>query len=199
VTTRRFVRMQTERHALTVATPDLPLWKFGGMFFAHTSQLDPAARRPAMLAWLANNYWEVNFLANQTGETRYRFRLLAHAPESVDQSMARALPFTFPPRIHAYREMGPVQRTEDTLLAMTGEGVSLESVTRRDDGVLLTLMNLRAADASVALAPAALRWREAYHARLDGTRLDRLSANPDGGWEITLPSRGLGAVLLVTE
>lgn len=92
VTARRFVRMQTDDAAFSVATPDLPLWKFGGMFFAPTSQLQAEDRKPAMLAWLSNNYWEVNFLANQTGQTRYRFRLIPHALEPVAESYIRPSP-----------------------------------------------------------------------------------------------------------
>ncbi len=197
VTARRFVRMQTEAAGLSIATPDLPLWKFGGTAFAPTDQLQAAERRPAMLAWLANNYWEVNFLANQQGQTRFRFHLIPHGPESVDVSYDRALPSMAPPRLHAYREMGPVQRTGGSLLGIEGDGVSLESVAKDGSDTVLALLNLREEPNAVVLRPDALAWDEAWLAGLDGTPRTPLPRTPDGGWKLDLPGRGLSGVRLV--
>lgn len=196
VTARRFVRMATESAALSVATPDLPLWKFGGMFFAPTRHLDPAERRPAMLAWLANNYWEVNFLANQTGQTRFRFRLLPHAPEPVAASYARALPHTVPPRLHGYRELGPVHREEERLFEIDGEGFTLESIVRRPEGTFLGLTNLLELPNEIRIGEGALRWRTAFLAALDGTQGEELPRAPEGGWTLQLPARSMVGVLL---
>lgn len=197
VTARRFVRMQTAQSALTVATPDLPLWKFGGMFFAPTSQLDPAARRPALLAWLANNYWEVNFLANQTGRTRFRFRLLPHAPEPVADSYVRTLPHAVPPRVHAYREMGEAKQTAGSLLRLEGGAVSLEAIERTERGVKLILQNLRDEPTEVTLAPGALAWSQAHRARLDGTPESELESSGPSEWKLVLPPRAVQGVVLV--
>ena len=194
VTTGRFVRMQTEGAALSIATPDLPLWKFGGMFFAPTDQLDPAARRPAMLAWLANNYWEVNFLANQTGQSRFRFRLLPHRSEPVEASFTRALPYAVPPRLHAYREMGPVRSTSGSLLQVEGDGLSLESVASDGADTILTLLNLRNGLNEATIRPGVLPWQEAYTASLDGTPQAHLSKLADGAWKLKLPPRALQCV-----
>lgn len=196
VTARRFVRMQTRDAALSIATPDLPLWKFGGMFFGLTGELDPAARRPALLAWLANNYWEVNFLANQTGHTRYRFRLLPHAPEPVDASILRALPYAVPPRVHAYREMGSVRKDRAALFEMEGDGVVLESIFRAENDVVLILQNLRDTPCVVVLRPGTLTWGKAMDAHLDGTPKGVLRRVGKEDWHFEIPSRGLQAVRL---
>lgn len=196
VTARRFVRMATENAALSIATPDLPLWKFGGMYFAPTSHLNPADRRPAMLAWLANNYWEVNFLANQTGQTRFRFRLLPHAPEPVAASYARALPHTAPPRLHGYRELGPIQREEERLFEIDGEGFALESIVRRPDGTFFVLTNLLESPNEIQISEGALRWRTAFKATLDGARGEELPRTPEGGWKLEFPARGMVGVVL---
>jgi hypothetical protein len=193
VTTRRFIRMQTESLALSIATPDLPLWKFGGMFFAPTRQLDPAERSPVTLAWLANNYWEVNFLANQSGRTRYRFRLLPHAREAINASYTRALPYAVSPRIHAYRQLGPIRSTTESLLELRGEGVSLESVTKIGSHTLLTILNLCDTATMITISPGALKWTEAWQARMDGTPVTQLA-----GGRMALTPRGVHGVLLLT-
>ncbi|CAN5489187.1 hypothetical protein BH11ARM2_BH11ARM2_08240 [soil metagenome] len=196
VTARRFVRMATEEAALSIATPDLPLWKFGGMFFAPSDQLDPAARRPVILGWLSNNYWEVNFLANQTGQTRYRLRLMPHGPERVADSYFRALPHTVPPRVHAYRDRGPVKRTQERLLRLEGEGVVLESIEREGLATVLVFQNLLETSQTVMLRPESLRWERAELATLDGTPRKALSRTSDRGWRVELPARALVGVRL---
>ena len=199
VTARRFVRMQTETAALTVATPDLPLWKFGGMFFAPTRELDPDDRRATMLAWLANNYWEVNFLADQTGQTRFRFTLSPHAPEPVAASYERALPHAVPPRLHGYRELGPVRHVEGRLLAIEGEGVTLESITREPGTTKLVLGNLLPTPIQVRLRQGSLRWESARQTALDGSSLRALARTPEGDWSVELPARGVTAVGLLSD
>lgn len=196
VTARRFVRMETEATALSVATPDLPLWKFGGMFFAPTNQLNPADRRPTMLAWLANNYWEVNFLANQTGQSRFRFRLLPHSPEPVSASYARALPHTAPPRLHGYRELGPTLNEQEQLFKLDGEGFVMESVVRRPDETVLVLMNLLEKSSEVSIQEGVLRWQTVFTATLDGTPQEELTRTPEGGWRVEIPARGMVGVIL---
>ena len=193
VTTRRFIRMQTESLALSIATPDVPLWKFGGMFFAPTSQLDPAERSPVALAWLANNYWEVNFLANQSGRTRYRLRLLPHVREAIDASYTRALPYAVSPRVHAYRQLGPIRSTTESLFELRGDGVSLESVTKIGSHTLLTILNLRDTVTMITISPGALEWIEAWQARMDGTPVTQLT-----GGRMALTPRGVHGVLLLT-
>ncbi|MGV3614185.1 MAG: hypothetical protein ACO1SV_02515 [Fimbriimonas sp.] len=196
VTARRFVRMATEGAALSVATPDLPLWKFGGMFFAPTSHLDPAERRPAMLAWLANNYWEVNFLANQTGQTRFRFRLLPHAPEPVAASYTRALPHTVPPRLHGYRELGPVQSESAHLLRIDGDGITLDSMRRHPDGTFLVVTNLLESANEARFGEGALQWQTACRAAMDGTPGEELVRDSDGAWKLELAPRSMVGILL---
>lgn len=196
VTAGSFVRMQTETATLSVATPDLPLWKFGGMFFAPTNQLDRSARQATMLAWLANNYWEVNFLANQTGRTVTRYRLLPHAPEPAAASYFRARPYTFPLRVHAYREMGPVHQADGVLLDIAGEGVDLTSIDKVEEGVRLVLENVRSEAVEVTLAPAALSWTGASLAKLDGTPIQPLSRSESGVWAVAVPPRAVVGVVL---
>lgn len=197
VTCRHFVRMQTERASLSIATPDLPLWKFGGMFFAPTNQLNPADRRPTMLAWLANNYWEVNFLANQSGITRCRYRLMPGLPEAIETSYGKTLPYAIPPSLHGYREMGPVQHNSESLLAIEGDGVSLEAVTRDGDDVLLTFLNLKHQANSVVLLPGVLKWGEAYRAGLDGATKSLLARAGGDGWLLDMSAREACSVRLL--
>jgi hypothetical protein len=191
VTTRRFVRMQTAEAALTIATPDLPLWKFGQMSVLHTTDLDPSDRRAVMFGWLANNYWEVNFLANQTGETQYRMQLIPSAPCPVQESYKRSLPFSVPPRLHAYGELGPSNHDSETLLSIDSDDVLIECISECDGAVLLTLQNIGTTAQTVALHSGALDWAKTFHSSLDGSKIVEVDRSC-----IDVPPRALTAVRL---
>lgn len=196
VTARRFVRMQTEQAALSIATPDLPLWKFGGMFFGPSSDLDPADREPVTLAWLTNNYWEVNFLADQSGQTRYRLRLMPHAPEPVEVSVVRTLPHAVPPRLHAYREMGPAKRTAGRLIALESEGFAVDQVAKDGSDVLVTLVNLRETPSEAVLRPEGIEWSTATTRCLEGLPKDNLVIESDGRTRVPIAARAITTVRL---
>ncbi|MDR3688143.1 MAG: hypothetical protein P4L46_02105 [Fimbriimonas sp.] len=199
VTAGRFVRMQTDQAELAVSTPDLPLWKFGGMFFAPSTQLDAADRKSVMLAWLANNYWEVNFLANQRGRTNYRLRLLPGAPEPVDRSYLRAMPYAIRPIVHPYRGMGLAARSFESLVAIEGEGVWVESLTRDGDETQLVIWNLGDSRNEIRLVPGVLKWDRAWTTGLDGTPLSEISPTRDGAWVCEMPGRALIGLRLARE
>lgn len=195
VTAHNFVRMQTEEEALSISTPDLPLWMFGGMFFAPTSQLDPADRRPVTLAWLSNSYWEVNFRANQNGQTRYRMRLIPHKPEPIADSVCRAMPYSTPPVVHACRSVGNHLHIGQSLMTLEGQGVSLESFSKKDGSALLILQNLADAPVVVTLSPGVCQWSRAFKARMDGSPV-RLLPSTEDAWQVELAGRETAGVLL---
>jgi hypothetical protein len=196
ITARRFVRMATNAAALTIATPDLPLWKFGGMFFEPSDKLDPSLRRPVSFAWLANNYWETNFLANQFGLTSYRFRLIPTPPQPVEFSYRAALPYAVAPRLHAYRGAGPVRRTEESLFHVDGDGVLLDAISTRGPDLFLTVSNLRSELNVIQLIARSLTWDNASVASLDGTPVRRLEPAANRATRVTLDPRQTIGLLL---
>lgn len=195
VTARRFVRMQSGESALSVATPDLPLWMFCGMNMAPSTMLSADDRQSVMLAWLANNYWEVNFLANQVGSTRYHMRLIPHRAEPVGDSMARALPHCVPPKVHAYRGMGPQQKQSEALLEVIGNQVNVDALRPDGDSLVFACENTSTEPNTVEIRPSVRAFSRASRARLDGTGIVPLQAT-EGGFQLQLAPRELVGVRL---
>jgi hypothetical protein len=181
VTTMRFIRAQDEAKGLTVSCPDSPLWQVGGFTFGRI-EAGEVERPEAMLnAWLTNNYWDVNFCADQGGTIRYRFRLLPHRAEPLERSIEKALAYANEPQIHVYQGFGGVRKTEGSLVRIEG-GAIASGMRVGSGGVRFELMN--PTDETLAV-----RIRSEAYGRLSTT--DLYGENPVRieGSEISLPPR----------
>ncbi|MDR3473176.1 MAG: hypothetical protein P4M09_16065 [Devosia sp.] len=143
ITTQRWIRIADQAHELTVACPDAPLWQVGGFTYGRFGEPDGRVVRetPMLLAWLTNNYWMTNFLADQGGRLRFRFWLLPGARRPLGAAAQEALTYAHPPAVHVYAERGPVRQAQGSLLKTELGSVLLTRVERVAAGVALTLLN----------------------------------------------------------
>ena len=143
ITTQRFVRIADDKHELTVACPDAPLWQIGGFTYGRFG--DPDGRvtreRPTLLAWLTNNYWSTNFQADQGAEIRFRFWLMPSSRQALGTSVQGALARAQPLAAHLYAERGPVKHEAASLLKTDLGTLLLTRVEPEGKGVALTLLN----------------------------------------------------------
>jgi alpha-mannosidase len=172
VTSQHFVRHQGETRGLTIASQNLSLWRFGALPMNYSANLDLSSVRPVTMAWLANNLWEVNFLANQKGDTCYRMKLIPHGAEDVGDSLKRSLPYSVQPALHAYRELGPSRKSSEGLLKFDGADCKLESLNRMGDDLLVIVQNLSHEETLFSLKPDILSWQRASLVRLDGSSIE---------------------------
>ena len=192
VTSQHFVRHQGRKKGLTIASQNLALWRFGGLSMNYSANLDLSKMRPITMAWLSNNYWEVNFLANQKGETRYRMTLIPHQAEEVGSSVTRALPYSVDPAIFAYRDRGTAKCESGGLLKFTGSDCKLESVSRLGSDLVLVVQNLNQEESVLTLSPDVVKWERSSLARLDGTPL----GEPNESHSFSIPARAVVGIRL---
>lgn len=172
VTTQRFLRLQDESHAVTIASPDLPLFQVGGFTFGRHDRGDVVRDRPVALAWLNNNYWDTNFEVTQSGPIRARFNLFAHAAEPVSRSLERALPYVMEPQVHLLRANGTAF---ESLFDISMDGLLLTGMERNDKTVQLWILNPDDETRQLQLGSAALRPTGATTCALDGERRESIA------------------------
>ncbi|QFP75291.1 hypothetical protein DAAJ005_01715 (plasmid) [Deinococcus sp. AJ005] len=188
VTTLDWLRMQDGEAGVTVATPDAPLWQIGGYTFGRFAGEKAAPYRATLNAWLTNNYWDTNFMADQAGELRFEFTLELHAAENLVNSAKRALKHVYKPEIQPFdsAESGELAAQ---LLDLDPDGVRV--VGAELDGakhtLTLSLLNLTAERRTVRIGHGHLKVRGAVLTTLAGeviasTGSQALELHVEGRW-----------------
>jgi hypothetical protein len=135
-----YVALENDKARVLLSSRENLLVQLGGL---NVGRYQPVARveKPAVFAWLLNNYWVTNFLASQGGELRWSFALTSGAPAS---SPASALRFGLDERVPLLaRVLPPAQpndaRAELSLLSFSAPNVLLVGAwpEREAQGIVL--------------------------------------------------------------
>lgn len=185
VTTQRLIRLQGESRGMTIASPDLPLYQVGGFTFGRHDRGVVTRDGPVLLAWLNNNYWDVNFEVTQSGPIRTRFQLLAHEPESVGRSVTRALPYVAEPQLHMLRSSG---RARVSMFDIDADDLVVTGFERNGGVVRLYLLNPDSVAHTLRLSSGALPVVSATTTTLDGSARAPCNVH-DGALSLTVPAR----------
>ena len=154
VTTLDWLRMQDDEAGVTVATPDAPLWQIGGYTFGRFDGEKAAPYQATLNAWLTNNYWDTNFMADQAGELRFDFTLELHAAEDLAMSAQRIMQHVHKPEIQPFTATATGERDlAAQLLDLELNGVRLvgAQVDAAGQTLSLSLLNPTADTRSVTL------------------------------------------------
>lgn len=185
VTTQRLIRLQGGSRGVTVASPDLPLYQIGGFTFGRHDRSAPGQDEPVLLAWLNNNYWDVNFEVTQSGPIRTRFQLLLHEAESLGRSLRRALPYVAEPQLHMLLSSG---RARVSMFDIEADDLVITGFEREGDTMLLYLMNPDPVRHILRLSSAALPVVSAATTGLDGTARQACDVS-DGALVLEVPAQ----------
>lgn len=195
VTTQRLIRLQGESRAFTVASPDLPLYQVGGFTFGRHERGEVAREAPVLLAWLNNNYWDVNFEVTQSGPLRSRFQILAHDAEPIGRSVTRALPYVAEPQLHMLRSSG---HARVSLFDIEAEDLVITGCTRDGDAVTLFILNPDAIGHTLRLSSGVLAVVSAAVTGLDGSTRHACDM-AEGTVTLEVPSRAWLGLRVVTS
>lgn len=77
------VLLRAAEASVLLGSRETLLWQFGGL---HVGRFQPVAviERPHAYAWLTNNYWTTNFLADEPGELRWSFAITSRGKAAGD-------------------------------------------------------------------------------------------------------------------
>lgn len=184
-TVQQSIEVEDGRSALTLVSPDAPLFETGtiqndALACGWQSTIKPSA---TLFAYLMNNYWHTNYCASQEGDSRYRFQLLPHAID--DGTAARSLgqdlaqPLVVVPVREDTPPPQPLFRFRDPAVEVVTAQSALDG-----DGLWLVLYN--PASRELTLHPELRQPGATLH--LSGIRQE---PGPPLGTSFTIPPRGL--------
>lgn len=72
------VAVYNEDICFGLACPHAPMVQVGDFHFGKESRAIPRKENPLLLAWPLNNYWDTNFVANQSGTMEFSYRFFVN-------------------------------------------------------------------------------------------------------------------------
>ena len=107
ITTQNWISYHGKNAGITVATKDCPLWTVGGLNYGKFDKENNVERKYQMISpWLYNNYWNTNFLADQSDTIKFDFTINFEKPKKLMERIKNIMPYIFEPVTHHYMERG---------------------------------------------------------------------------------------------
>lgn len=198
ITTQRFIRLQDGERGFTVACPDTPLWQVGGFTFGRHNQGYVERNEAMLLAWLTNNYWDTNFLANQGGLLVQRFTLIPHPAQDLAVSVHKALEHAVPPQLHWYAQRGDLRQAQASLLQLQTGGLVVTTFGGLEGAVQLSLLNPGDTPLTLQAAPGFFCPDRAYLTDLAGQPQAEVAVE-EGRFSLEVAPRAWVGLRLITH
>ncbi len=124
---------------VTLACKDAPLVQIGDFNFGKENKKIDRNQNPLLLAWALNNYWDTNFMANQSGYMQLQYDLFTYNSFEPRQVLTDALSVQNPCVIGA---MVDRENRENVLMACEGNSsVSHVYPSKKGDAINVLLKN----------------------------------------------------------
>ena len=148
LTTQNWISYHGSNGGITIATKDCPLWQVGGLNFGKFDKNNKVERKYKMLsAWLYNNYWNTNFLADESKLIKYEFIINFEKEKDLLQRIEDIMPYIYEPIVHNYQDRGSSKkRTNVKLFNISSNNIYITDVKKNNKKSYLYLMNYSSDD-----------------------------------------------------
>tara|TARA_B100001964_G_C14242276_1_gene605620 strand:+ start:176 stop:2824 length:2649 start_codon:yes stop_codon:yes gene_type:complete len=110
ITTQNWISYHGSNGGVTIASKDCPLWQVGGLNFGKFNKNNNVERKYKMISgWLYNNYWNTNFLADESKLIKFDFVINFEKKEELLQRVENIMPYIFEPIVHTYQDRGKIK------------------------------------------------------------------------------------------
>lgn len=137
VTVDHGVSVYEDGCCVSLFCPDAPMVQVGGFNFGHENRKIERSENPLLLAWTLNNYWDTNFLANQSGHMEFAYDLVCAGAFSKKEFMEDGIRVKKPCIVGA---AVTAEAKEDTLLSANGQSKVLHVYPSKEERAIVVLI-----------------------------------------------------------
>lgn len=149
VTVESYASMNDSNFSVLLNTPDAPMVMFGDFNYGRKNETIQRNRKPLLISWPINNYWQTNFRVSQPGKIEFNYTFQTGKDFSVlhNRIACRDLPLIVHPLVNCK------QMEEGCFLQIEGEDVELLHMKRVDngEGYIIRLANHSLEESSISL------------------------------------------------
>lgn len=132
VTTQNWISYHGSNGGVTIGTKDCPLWLVGGLNYGKFDKKKHKVKRPHKMItpWLYNNYWNTNFLANESGFIKYEFTINFELKKQLLNRIKDIMPYVFEPVTHHYMERGKDKLNSIKLMNLDTKNIYITDIKK---------------------------------------------------------------------
>lgn len=137
VTVDHGVSIYEDGCCVSLFCPDAPMVQVGDFNFGHENHRIERSGNPLLLAWTLNNYWDTNFLANQSGRMEFAYDLVCaeafHKKEFLEDGIRAKKPCIIGAAVTA-------EAKEEALLSVDGQSKVIHIYPAKEDNAIILLL-----------------------------------------------------------
>ena len=143
VTVQNWISYHGSGGGVTVSSKDCPLWQIGGLNFGKFDKNNKVERKYKMIsAWLYNNYWNTNFLADESKLIKFEFVINFEKQKDLLMRIKDIMPHIYEPVVHNYQDRGASKKRNNIkMLNILTKNIYLTDVKKQNKKSYLYLMN----------------------------------------------------------
>ena len=185
VTTQNWVSYHGEDGGVTIATKDCPLWLVGGLNYGKFDKNHNVDRSYKMVTpWLYNNYWNTNFLADQSGRIKFEFAINFEKPINLTNRIQNIMKFVHEPITHDYIDRGKHKLDKIKLFDVKSKNLYLTDASREKNISRLFVLNYSSEKEVLKLSSNYIKIKKVTEENLNSKLLKKIK-NSKGSYEIS--------------
>jgi len=161
VTTQNWISYHGQDGGVTIATKDCPLWLVGGLNYGKFDINHNVDRKYKMITpWLYNNYWNTNFLADESGRIKFEFTINFEKPKNLMERVKNIMPYIHEPITHDYLDRGIDKLNKIKFINFTSKNLYLTDASRKKNISRLYILNYSSKSEVMKISPNFIKFKK---------------------------------------
>ncbi len=177
VTTQNWVSYHGNNGGVTIASKDCPLWLVGGLNYGKFDKDHIVERKYNMITpWLYNNYWNTNFLANESGRIKFDFTVNFENKVDLLERIKNIMPHIHEPITHDYIDRGKDKIDKLKFFNFKSNNLYFTDASRIKNISKLYILNYSSKKETLKLSSDFIKIKKVYEENLNNKLIKKINS-----------------------